>query len=55
VGVAEGTYAIIFSVFGLSLAAGFTVSFVRRIRSVITAGLGLAVMSILTRPSRQAG
>jgi hypothetical protein len=55
VGVAEGTYAIIFSVFGLSLAAGFTVSFVRRIRSIATAGIGLAVMSILVRPSRRPG
>lgn len=47
VGVAEGTYVVIFSVFGLSAAAGFAVSFVRRIRSIATAGIGLAAMSLL--------
>jgi uncharacterized membrane protein YbhN (UPF0104 family) len=47
VGVAEGTYVVIFSVFGLSAAAGFAVSFVRRIRSIVTAGIGLAAMSFL--------
>jgi hypothetical protein len=51
VGVAEGTYAVIFSVFGLSAAAGFTVSFVRRLRSIVTAAIGMAAMSFLTTGS----
>lgn len=54
VGVAEGTYAIIFEVFGLSASAGFTVSFVRRIRSIVAAGIGVAAMSPRRMRTRQA-
>lgn len=45
VGVAEGSYMVIFTVFGLSAQAGVTVSFVRRLRSMVTAGIGLAALS----------
>ena len=40
VGVAEGSYAVLFGLFGLSVQAGVAVSFVRRLRSIVTAGLG---------------
>jgi uncharacterized protein (TIRG00374 family) len=53
VGVAEGTYAVIFAAFGLPAAAGFAVSFIRRLRSIMTAAVGLAAMSWLTDGSRQ--
>jgi len=55
VGVSEGTYAVIFAVFGLSAAAGFAVSFVRRIRSIVTAGIGFAALSFLTSLGRPSG
>lgn len=45
VGVAEGSYAVIFAAFGLSAQAGVAVSFVRRLRSMATAGIGLAALS----------
>jgi hypothetical protein len=49
VGASEGAHAIIFEAVGLPAAAGFTVPFVRRIRSVVVAGLGLIGLSWLTR------
>jgi hypothetical protein len=49
VGAAEGAHTIVFDLVGLPAVAGFTVPFVRRIRSVVVAGLGLAAMSGLTR------
>lgn len=49
VGASEGTHTIIFEVVGLPAVAGFTVPFVRRIRSIVVAGLGLLGMSLLTR------
>lgn len=48
-GVAEGTYAVIFDTFGLPAAAGLAVSFARRLRSILTAGLGWGMLSWLTR------
>lgn len=51
-GVAEGTYAIIFDTFGLPAAVGLAVSFARRLRSILTAGIGLALLSFLTRAER---
>jgi hypothetical protein len=45
VGVAEGSYALLFALFGLSTQAGVAVSFVRRLRSMATAGIGLAALS----------
>ena len=49
VGVAEGTYAVIFNAFAIPSAAGLAVSFVRRLRSIVTACLGLLAFSVLTR------
>jgi hypothetical protein len=54
IGASEGAHTAIFKVLGLPAVAGFTVPLVRRIRSVIVAGIGLAAMSVLTKGSRQA-
>ena len=49
VGASEGAHTIIFETVVLPAVAGFTVPFVRRIRSVIVAAAGLVTMSLLTR------
>ena len=49
VGASEGAHTIIFEAVGLPAVAGFTVPFVRRIRSIVVAAAGLACMSFLTR------
>jgi uncharacterized Tic20 family protein len=49
VGASEGAHTIIFEIVGLPAVAGFTVPFVRRIRSIVVAGLGLLGISLLTR------
>jgi hypothetical protein len=49
VGASEGAHTIIFDVVGLPVVAGFTVPFVRRIRGVLVAALGLWGMALLTR------
>jgi hypothetical protein len=49
VGASEGAHTIIFEVLGLPGVAGFAVPFVRRIRGVAVAALGLLGMSVLTR------
>jgi hypothetical protein len=48
-GVSEGTYAVIFGVMGLPAAVGFALAFLRRGRSLIIAGVGLATLARLTR------
>jgi Lysylphosphatidylglycerol synthase TM region len=52
VGVLEGTYASIFRVLGLSLTGGFVLAFVRRARSLAIAGVGLAMLALITRHRR---
>lgn len=49
VGASEGAHTIIFEAVGLSAVAGFTVPFVRRIRSIVVAAAGLTSMSVLSR------
>jgi uncharacterized protein (TIRG00374 family) len=49
VGTAEGTYALVFTVLGLPAAAGVALALVRRTRSLIIAGVGLAVLGRLRR------
>jgi Lysylphosphatidylglycerol synthase TM region len=44
VGAAEGTYALIFKTVGLPASAGFALAVARRLRSVMVAGVGLAMM-----------
>ena len=51
VGASEGAHTIIFEAVGLPAVAGFTVPFVRRIRSIVVAALGLLAISALTRTS----
>ena len=48
-GTAEGSYAVIFGAFGLPVAAGFSVAFFRRLRSLLVASAGLVAMNALTR------
>jgi hypothetical protein len=54
VGASEGAYAVIFGALGLPAAAGFSLAFFRRLRSLLVASAGLAAMNALTktRPSR---
>jgi hypothetical protein len=44
-GAAEGTYALVFRIVGLPAAAGFAVAFVRRLRTLVVAAIGLAVFA----------
>ncbi len=43
VGAAEGTYALIFKAIGLPGSAGFALAVARRLRSLLVAGVGLAL------------
>ena len=51
-GVAEGAYSLIFAVIGLPLTAGFALAFLRRARSLMIAGVGLAMLALMTRRGR---
>jgi hypothetical protein len=44
VGVAEGTYALIFDAVGLPPTAGFTLAFARRVRTIAVASVGLPTL-----------
>ncbi len=48
VGAAEGSYVVIFGALGLPAAAGFSLAFVRRLRSLLVASAGLAALNVLT-------
>jgi hypothetical protein len=52
IGVSEGAYALIFNVMGLPATAGFALAFLRRLRSLAIASLGLALFAHLTRRIR---
>ena len=52
-GVAEGSYAVIFRVFGLASVAGVTLSVARRIRTLITALVGLVALIAMRNPRRR--
>jgi uncharacterized protein (TIRG00374 family) len=51
-GVAEGTYALIFDVLALPAAAGFAIALLRRIRALAVTAIGLALLARLTRGTR---
>jgi hypothetical protein len=51
-GAAEGSFALIFAAVGLPAAAGFSVSFARRVRSLLMAGAGALALSLLTKTAR---
>ena len=53
VGVSEGSYALIFGAMGLPLTAGFALAFLRRARSLAIAGVGLAMLALMTRHRRR--
>ncbi len=52
VGASEGTHTLIFEAIGLPAVAGFSVPFIRRIRGIVVAAIGLAAISALTRAGR---
>ena len=54
VGVAEGSYALIFGLFGLPAAAGAAIGLARHLRSLATALAGLVVLVALRCKSRRA-
>src|SRR5262249_52642863 len=47
-GVSEGSYALLFGVVGLPLAAGFALAFLRRVRSLMIATVGLGTLGAMT-------
>jgi hypothetical protein len=49
IGAAEGVNVVMFQALGFSSVAGITVALARRIRSALTAGAGLLVLTIMTR------
>jgi len=55
VGAAEGTYALVFKIVGLSASAGFALAVARRLRSILVAGVGLALAPLWrdAPPSRE--
>lgn len=55
VGASEGVLAVMFGIVGLPAAAGFTVSFARRLRSLIVAVIGGFALSSLSRDSPAPG
>jgi hypothetical protein len=50
-GVAEGSYALLFGVMGLPLAVGFAIAFLRRARSLMIATVGLGTLGVMTPQS----
>jgi hypothetical protein len=53
VGVAEGSYALIFGVFGLPAAAGAAIALARHLRSLVTALVGLVALTSLRARQRE--
>jgi hypothetical protein len=54
VGASEGTFAVIFGALGLPAAAGFSLAFFRRLRSLVIASAGLAALNRLVRKATPA-
>ena len=51
VGAAEGGYALVFTWLGVPAVTGFTLSIVRRVRSLVAAAAGLGLMTLSGRSS----
>lgn len=49
IGATEGGYAVVFGWLGMAAAAGFTLSLVKRARSLIVAAAGLGVLALVGR------
>jgi hypothetical protein len=47
-GAAEGTYVALFTALGLGAAAGFSLGFIRRLRALVIAGIGLLALARLS-------
>ncbi|MBI1875619.1 MAG: flippase-like domain-containing protein [Acidobacteria bacterium] len=47
-GAAEGTYVALFTALGLGAAAGFSLGFIRRVRALVIAGVGLLALARLS-------
>lgn len=48
VGVSEGTYAILFDTLGVTAAAGVSLAFIRRLRTLAVAAIGLVAIVVLS-------
>jgi hypothetical protein len=55
VGVSEGTYALVFGTLGLAAAGGVTLAFIRRLRTLAVAGVGLILITIVAPASPASG
>ena len=55
IGASEGVYAVAFGQVGLSAAAGFTLAFVRRLRSLLVAAAGLGFSPLWVGPAADRG
>ena len=55
VGATEGSYALVFRWLGMTAAVGFTLSLVKRVRSLIAAVLGLGLLKLVDRWSVESG
>ena len=53
VGAQEGVYTLLFQAIGLTGAVGLTMALVRRVRALIVAGAGLAVLAMMTARDAQ--
>jgi hypothetical protein len=51
-GASEGVYALLFRAVGFPAAAGLTLALVRRVRALVVAGTGVAVLAALGRRQR---
>ena len=49
IGASEAVYAAVFEALGYAASTGFAVSFLRRLRNLVTAGAGLTAMALLGR------
>ncbi len=54
VGVSEGTYAMLFDSLGLAAAAGVSLAFIRRLRTLVVAAVGLVLIVVTTPTTRRA-
>jgi hypothetical protein len=55
VGVSEGTYAALFETLGLTAAGGVSLAFIRRLRTLTVAGIGLVIITVLSSRTRDPG
>jgi hypothetical protein len=54
VGVGEGAYALVCNAMGLAPVIGFSIAFLRRIRALLVAAVGLIILAVLTHRRRTA-